>query len=118
LSELLDVDVQYVDEIIGSKAERACKEMSAGGVLLLENVRFNKGETKNNADFAAALAIASNSSFYVNDAFGTAHRAHASTAGVCKHMQFSAAGFLMEKELRYLKGISSSYRFRMCVRHN
>ena len=66
-------------------------------------MRFDKGETKNKPEFAAALADASNAKLYVNDAFGTAHRAHASTAGVCSHMAYSAAGYLMEKELKYLK---------------
>jgi len=104
LSELIDVDVQYVDEVVGDKAAKAASEIAPGGALLLENVRFNKGETKNNADFAEALAKTSGAKLYVNDAFGTAHRAHASTAGVCAHMELSAAGYLMEKELKYLKG--------------
>jgi len=93
-----------VDEIIGDKVKKASAGMSSGGVLLLENVRFNKGETKNDPAFAEALAVSSGAKLYVNDAFGTAHRAHASTAGVCKHMTYSAAGFLMEKELKFLKG--------------
>jgi len=104
LSELIDVDVQYVDQVVGAEAKGASAGLANGGVLLLENVRFDKGETKNNSDFAAALADASNAKLYVNDAFGTAHRAHASTAGVCAHMDMSAAGYLMEKELKYLKG--------------
>ena len=104
LSELIDTDVQCVPDIVGDRVTAATRDMSPGGVLLLENVRFDKGETKNNADFAAALAAAANAKLYVNDAFGTAHRAHASTAGVCAHMAYSAAGYLMEKELRYLKG--------------
>jgi phosphoglycerate kinase len=104
LSELIDVDVQYVDEIIGSKVSKASSELTPGGVLLLENVRFDKGETKNNDEFSKALVESSNAKYYVNDAFGTAHRAHSSTVGVCKHMELSAAGFLMDKELRYLKG--------------
>jgi len=104
LSELIDVDVQYCDETVGAKAKAATAAMPNGGVVLLENVRFDKGETKNNADFAAALADSSNAKLYVNDAFGTAHRAHASTAGCTEHMELAAAGFLMEKELKFLKG--------------
>ena len=104
LSELIDVDVQYCDETVGAKAKAATASMPNGGVVLLENVRFDKGETKNNADFAAALADSSNAKLYVNDAFGTAHRAHASTAGCTEHMELAAAGFLMEKELKFLKG--------------
>jgi len=92
LSELIDTDVQCVPDIVGDRVTAATRDMSPGDVLLLENVRFDKGETKNSADFAAALAAASNAKLYVNDAFGTAH------------MAYSAAGYLMEKELRYLKG--------------
>jgi len=74
-------------------------------VLLLENVRFHDGEEKNDPSFAKELAESSQAAVYVNDAFGTAHRAHASTAGVCKFIRGPAvAGFLMEKELKYLTG--------------
>ena len=80
-------------------------EYAQGSVVLLENVRFHKGETKNHEDFAKALATSSGANAYVNDAFGTAHRAHASTEGVVKHIDGPAAGgVLMEKELVYIKG--------------
>mmetsp|Transcript_23702 Transcript_23702/g.71251 ORF Transcript_23702/g.71251 Transcript_23702/m.71251 type:complete len:432 (+) Transcript_23702:871-2166(+) len=105
LSELLDTDVVKVDDCVGDDVKKACDAMPSGGVVLLENVRFHKGETKNHDDFAAALAASSGATAYVNDAFGTAHRAHASTEGVVKHISGPAAGgFLMEKELVYIKG--------------
>jgi phosphoglycerate kinase len=80
-------------------AEKAAAELKPGEVLVLENTRFHPEETKN--DPAMAKALASLGDLYVNDAFGSAHRAHASTAGVAEHLP-SAAGFLMEKEIRYL----------------
>ena len=76
--------------------------MSNGDVLLLENVRFYKEEEKNDPEFAKKLASVAD--LYVNDAFGTAHRAHASTEGVTKYLSPSVAGFLLEKELTYLDG--------------
>jgi phosphoglycerate kinase len=79
--------------------------MSDGDVLLLENVRFYKEETKNDPDFAKKLAA--NADLFVNDAFGTAHRAHGSTAGVTDHLSPSVAGFLLQKELDYLDGAIS-----------
>ena len=81
-------------------------QMNDGDVLLLENVRFHAGETKNDPEFAKALAA--NADIYVNNAFGTAHRAHASTVGVTKYLQPSAAGFLLEKEIKYL-GLALAY---------
>ena len=104
LSELIDVDVQYIDDCVGDKVKAATADMAAGGVTLLENVRFYGGETKNDPELAKAMAEASNAKLYVNDAFGTAHRAHASTTGVCAHMDLCAGGFLMNKELQYLQG--------------
>ena len=104
-SELLDTDVVKVDDCVGDDVAAACGAMPKGGVVLLENVRFHKGETKNFDDFAAALAGSCGATAYVNDAFGTAHRAHASTEGVVKFIDGPAAGgFLMEKELVYIKG--------------
>ena len=104
-SELLDTDVVKVDDCVGDDVAQACGAMPAGGVVLLENVRFHKGETKNFDDFAAALAGSCGATAYVNDAFGTAHRAHASTEGVVKFIDGPAAGgYLMEKELVYIKG--------------
>ena len=104
-SELLDTDVVKVDDCVGDDVTKACGAMAKGGVVLLENVRFHKGETKNFDDFASALAGSCGATAYVNDAFGTAHRAHASTEGVVKFIDGPAAGgVLMEKELVYIKG--------------
>ena len=92
LSELLDTDVIKADDCVGDDVKKVCAGMPKGGVVLLENVRFHKGETKNHEDFAKALATSSGANAYVNDAFGTAHRAHASTEGVVKHIDGPAAG--------------------------
>jgi len=103
LSELVGTDVISTDDCIGADVKAAVQEMQDGQVLLMENVRFHAGETKNDPQFALALAEASGASIYVNDAFGTAHRAHASTAGVTEYMDHSVSGFLMAKELQYLE---------------
>jgi 3-phosphoglycerate kinase len=100
LGELISAPVKFVADCIGEDAEEAADELEDGEVLLLENVRFHKGETENDPDFAEALA--SLGDIFVNDAFGTAHRAHASTAGVTEYVEQSAMGFLIEKELKYL----------------
>lgn len=100
LSTLLGKTVKFADDCIGDAVAGLKENLQDGEVLLLENLRFHAGETKNDADFAAALAAGCD--LYVNDAFGTAHRAHASTEGVTKHFQQCAAGFLMTKELQYL----------------
>jgi phosphoglycerate kinase len=100
LGELLGETVPLAPDCIGPEAETAAAQVVPGGVLLLENLRFHPGEEKNDPAFAAALARLGD--VYVNDAFGTAHRAHASTAGVPALMGEKAPGFLMEKELRYL----------------
>ena len=93
--------VTKVDDCIGPEVEAAAAKLKPGEVLLLENLRFHRGETKNDADFAAQLA--SLAEVYVNDAFGTAHRAHASTVGVPQALDGPAvAGFLMKKELEFL----------------
>uniref|UniRef100_A0A7S0RH22 Phosphoglycerate kinase n=1 Tax=Chlamydomonas leiostraca TaxID=1034604 RepID=A0A7S0RH22_9CHLO len=102
LSQLIGQDVKLVDDCVGPSVESAVKAMKNGQVVLLENVRFYKEEEKNNADFAKQLAA--NADLYVNDAFGTAHRAHASTEGVTKYLKPSVAGFLLQKELDYLDG--------------
>ncbi|KAJ9517657.1 hypothetical protein QJQ45_025132 [Haematococcus lacustris] len=102
LSELLGKPVTLVDDCIGPQVESAVGALHNGDVALLENVRFYKQEEKNDADFAKALAA--NADLYVNDAFGTAHRAHASTEGVTKFLKPSVAGFLLQKELDYLDG--------------
>ena len=100
LGELIDKEVLFVDDCIGESVMNAVKSMKSGDVLLLENVRFHKGETKNDPDFAEQLAQTGD--VYINDAFGSAHRAHASTQGVTKIIKTCAAGYLMEKELDYL----------------
>lgn len=82
--------------MVGENARKLVSEMSEGDIVLLENVRFVKGETKNDLDFAKELA--SLADVFVNDAFGTAHRAHSSTAGVAEYLP-SAMGFLIEKEV-------------------
>ncbi|CAI5971883.1 unnamed protein product [Closterium sp. NIES-64] len=102
LSELLDQEVKKVDDCIGEVVEKAVAELKEGEVLLLENVRFHPEEEKNVPEFAQQLAA--NADLYVNDAFGTAHRAHASTEGVTKFLKPSVAGFLLQKELDYLVG--------------
>src|SRR5690554_2265833 len=99
LSELLERPVQFVDELVGEKAAQAAQNLKAGDVLILENTRFHPGETKNDPELARQLA--SLADLYVNDAFGSAHRAHASTEGVAHHLP-AAAGFLMQKEIQYL----------------
>ena len=102
LSELLSAEVVFVGDCIGQSVVDAVEKLSEGQVCLLENVRFYSEETENDADFANQLS--SIADVYVNDAFGTAHRAHASTSGVTAYVQDSVMGFLLEKELKYLKG--------------
>jgi 3-phosphoglycerate kinase len=101
LSELLDRAVVFASDCIGDDAAKAVASAEAGShVVLLENLRFHPEEEKNDPVFAAKLAEFAD--LYVNDAFGAAHRAHASTAGITKFVQKSAMGLLMEKELHYL----------------
>ena len=99
LSELLGVDVKMADDCIGAEVEAAAAALGAGEVLLLENLRFYPEEEKNDAAFAERLAKLAD--IFVNDAFGTAHRAHASTAGVADYIP-AVAGMLIEKELAFL----------------
>lgn len=99
LSELLGKDVKKLDDCIGAEVKSAVDAMVPGDVVLLENVRFYKAETKNKEEFAKELA--SFGEVFVNDAFGTAHRAHASTEGVTHYIP-GVSGFLIEKELQYL----------------
>ncbi len=99
LSALLGREVAFANDCIGEVAEKAANELQSGGVLLLENTRFHAGETKNDPEMAKQLAALAD--LYVNDAFGSAHRAHASTEGVAKYLP-AVAGFLMEKEIQYL----------------
>ncbi|CAH9143492.1 unnamed protein product [Cuscuta epithymum] len=106
LSELLGIEVKMANDCIGEEVEKLVAQIPEGGVLLLENVRFYKEEEKNDPEFAKKLA--SLADLYVNDAFGTAHRAHASTEGVAKFLKPAVAGFLMQKELDYLVGAVTS----------
>ncbi|RDH48730.1 phosphoglycerate kinase [Fischerella thermalis] len=101
LSELLGQEVVKTDDCIGDEVAAKVGALQNGQVLLLENVRFYKEEEKNDPEFAKKLAA--NADLYVNDAFGTAHRAHASTEGVTQFLSPCVAGYLVEKELQYLQ---------------
>jgi len=100
LSKLLSKEVKLAPDCIGAETEKLVNEMKAGDVVLLENVRFHKEEEKNDPEFAKKLSKLGD--VYINDAFGSAHRAHASTEGVAKFIKTCAAGYLMQKELDYL----------------
>jgi phosphoglycerate kinase len=100
LSELLEQDVILADDSVGDGVKKLVRDLKDGHVLLLENLRFHPEEEKNDENFAKELA--SLADVWVNDAFGTAHRAHASTAGMAKFVKEKAAGFLIQKELEYL----------------
>ena len=100
LSQLLERPVAFAEDCVGAEAESKVNALANGDVLLLENLRFHAEEEKNDDNFAKQLAGLCD--VYVNDAFGTAHRAHASTAGITRHVTKAAAGLLMEKELEYL----------------
>jgi len=100
LAQLLGKPVAFADDCVGAPAEERVAELKDGQVVLLENLRFHPEEEKNDDQFARQLA--SLCDLYVNDAFGAAHRAHASTAGITKFVKQAAAGLLMEKELDYL----------------
>lgn len=99
LQELLPNKVVFAKDVIGESADEAVKNMQNGEVVLLENLRFHKEETKNDPEFAKKLA--SYADIYVSDAFGTVHRAHASTAAIAQYLP-AVAGFLIEKELQFL----------------
>lgn len=102
LQRLLDKDVVFASDCIGSQVDNIVSKMKDGDVVLLENLRYHAEEEKNDEDFSKKLA--SLADFFINDAFGAAHRAHASTVGITKFLT-SAAGFLMKKEIEYLKGV-------------
>ncbi|EFJ27060.1 hypothetical protein SELMODRAFT_96742 [Selaginella moellendorffii] len=108
LSELLGVKVDRADDSVGTEVEAKIAALDDGGVLLLENLRFHPEEEKNDEEHARKLGALAD--LYVNDAFGTAHRAHASTEGITKYLKPSVAGFLMQKELDYLVGAISNPR--------
>ena len=99
LRALVSADVTFVNETVGAKASSIASKLIPGEILVLENTRFNSGETKNDPELAKSLAGMAD--IYVNDAFGSAHRAHSSTEGVAHYLP-AVAGLLMEKEIRYL----------------
>jgi phosphoglycerate kinase len=99
LEGVLERPVGFIEALVGPAVEAAAGKLKAGEVLMVENTRFEPGETRNDSELAASLARLGD--LYVNDAFGSAHRAHASTEGVAHHLP-AVAGFLMEKELTYL----------------
>lgn len=108
LSELLGKEVKLAKDVVGEDAKKLAAEVKPGEVVLLENVRFEKGETKNDA--ALAKAMADMADIYVNDAFGTAHRAHASTAGIADYLP-AVCGFLIKKEISIMgKALSDPAR--------
>jgi len=100
LGQLIAAPVRFALDTVGPDAEKQAGGLAPGQILLLENLRFNPGETGNDPGFSAGLAELGDT--YVNDAFGTAHRAHSSTVGITRHFEACRAGFLMEKELEFL----------------
>ncbi len=106
LSALLERPVRFAADCVGEPARQAIAEAGTGGVTLLENLRFHAEEEANDPDFAAALAALAD--VYVNDAFGSAHRAHASTAGIVAHVADAAAGLLLDRELEHLGALLAS----------
>ena len=113
LSELLGTEVKLAPDCIGDGVKSCVDAMADGDVLLLENTRFYKEEEKNVPEFAEKLAA--NADMFVNDAFGTAHRAHGSTEGVTKYLDTSVAGFLLQKELDYLDGAVAEPKRPFCA---
>jgi phosphoglycerate kinase len=108
LAELLEAPVRFVEDCVGPEAERAAGQIRPGEVLLLENLRFHAGEEANDPDFARGLAALADA--YVDDAFGAAHRAHASIVGVPRLVAQKAAGLLLEKEIQELSRLLSPER--------
>jgi phosphoglycerate kinase len=108
LAELLGTGVSFCEDCVGPRARAAVDRLEQGQLLLLENLRFHAGEERNDPDFARGLAALAD--VYVNDAFGTAHRAHASTAGIVEHVTRAAAGDLLMAELEHLRVIREPIR--------
>jgi phosphoglycerate kinase len=102
LQRLVKKEVTFCPDCIGPNVEEVVSKMSEGDIILLENLRFHPGEEKNSEEFSKSLAKLAD--YYINDAFGAAHRTHASIVGITKHLP-SAAGFLLLKEIAYLKGV-------------
>ena len=113
LSGLLNKEVKLAPDCVGEEVKKMVDQMKPGGVLLLENVRFHPEETKNDEGFSKQLAELGD--VYINDAFGSAHRAHSSTEGVTKFIKISAAGYLMQKELDYLGEAISNPKRPYCA---
>jgi phosphoglycerate kinase len=113
LSELLDKEVLFTDDCIGEGNDLIIDGMDKGGILLLENLRFYEEEEKNDPAFAEKLANYGDT--FINDAFGTAHRAHASTEGVTHFIDECAAGYLMEKEIKYLSEAVDNPKRPLCA---
>ncbi|MFP4049914.1 MAG: phosphoglycerate kinase, partial [Desulfovermiculus sp.] len=106
LQELLGREVKMAPDCVGNEVQALANSLQPGDVLMLENLRFQPGETTNDPDFSRQLA--SLAEIYVNDAFGVVHRAHASVVGITEHVQTTCAGFLLQKEIQYLgKALSS-----------
>ena len=103
LAEILKGNVNFVDDCIGDKVDRAIKNMNDGDIILLENLRFYSGEENCDEDFSSSLG--SLADVYVNDAFGTSHRKHTSTYGMGKHFEYRLAGFLVQGELEHMTKI-------------
>lgn len=101
LHQLLKIDIKLAKDVVGDSAKELANNLQSGEILLLENLRFEKGETKNDPDLSAALA--SMAEIYINDAFGVSHRAHASVEGITAHFdeKHKAAGFLLQKEIQF-----------------
>lgn len=102
LSRLLSKEVRYTGELVGPSVEREVERLKAGEIFLLENLRFDRGEESNDLEFSKKLARLAD--VYVNDAFGAAHRSHASVVGITQFIKELSIGFLMKKEVSYLKG--------------
>jgi len=105
LGKLIGKPVKMLKDCIGDEVKQAVSDMAEGDVVLLENLRFHKGETKNDPEFAKELALLGD--IYINDAFGTCHRAHASTEGVTHYLE-SVSGLLVEKEIEYFQKVLTS----------
>ena len=112
LSSLLDREVKKLDDCVGEDVEEAVQDMNDGDIILLENLRFHSEEKKNDPAFAKHLA--SLGDIFIEDAFGTCHRAHASTVGVTEHLP-SAAGFLVEKEIEYFEKVTKNPDKPFCL---
>lgn len=113
LGELLGVEVPLAPGLVGEEVEQMVSALADGGVLLLENSRYEAGETKNDPELAQRLAALAD--FYVDDAFGACHRAHVTTEGVAKHVDAAVAGLLLEREVTTLRGIVENPRHPLVV---